>query len=385
MGKYLSRDLKILSIAFFFIFMGSSFQQFLIPYLQQSTQWSAMKCSVILMVVYSTFLFWRVFVNYTIKWLGDYISIFWGSLTYSGFMLSLYLTKQYPLIILSAFIWGWGAAALWITSSSQVLDASRSSQYGMASGIFYCATHLGFAFGVFILGNIGERLGGDYAVLTAVFAIAIGNMLILFVPRRNTPRESNIGIAFTMMLAKKIKIVSFLLFASSLSFGLMLGTFSGVAQKYGFAYLAGTAVFAPIARAVLSLVGGIISDKLGRGKTLFISFAISAIGLLSAGIWSNVVTLAFSALSLGLQGGLVPVSAMAIIGDSVNTERRHLAFSATFVWRDLGVVLSLFLGQYISSKLGGFNGTFIIFAGVFFICALISLSLIKHEKEFLII
>ncbi|HGE72032.1 TPA: MFS transporter [Candidatus Poribacteria bacterium] len=381
MGKYLSRDLKILSIAFFFIFMGSSFQQFLIPYLQKSTSWSAMKCSVILMVVYSTFLFWRVFVNYTIKWLGDYVSIFLGSLTYSGFMLSLYLTKQYPLIILSALIWGWGAAALWITSSSQVLDASRSSQYGMASGIFYCATHLGFAFGVLLLGNIGERFSGDHAVLTACLAIVIGNIIILFIPKRNTHRESRIGIAFTMMLAKKIRIVSFLLFASSLSFGLMLGAFTGVAEKHGFAYLAGTAVFAPIARAVLSLVGGFISDKLGRGKTLFISFAISTVGLASAGIWSNIVTLAFSALSLGLQGGLVPVSAMAIIGDSVNTERRHLAFSATFVWRDLGVVLSLFFGQYISSKLGGFNGTFIIFAGIFLICALISLSLIKHEKE----
>ncbi len=340
-----------------------------------------MKCSVILMVVYSTFLVWRIFVNYTIKWLGDYISIFLGSLTYSGFMLSLYLTKQYPLIMLSAFIWGWGAAALWITSSSQVLDASRSSQYGMASGIFYFATHLGFAFGVFLLGNISEKFGGDYAVLTAFFAILIGNFLILFVPKRNTQREFNINIAFTMMLAEKIKVVSFLLFASSLSFGLMLGAFSGIAQKHGFAYLAGTAVFAPIARAVLSLVGGLISDKLGRGKTLFFSFAISTIGLLSAGIWSNVVTFAFTALSLGFQGGLVPVSAMAIIGDSVDTERRHLAFSATFVWRDLSVVLSLFFGQYISSKLGGFNGAFIIFACIFFICALISLPLIKHEKE----
>jgi len=77
MDKYLSRDLKVLSVAFFFIFIGSSFQQFLIPYLQETTSWSAMKCSVILMVVYSTFLLWRLFVNYTIKLLGDYLSIFW--------------------------------------------------------------------------------------------------------------------------------------------------------------------------------------------------------------------------------------------------------------------------------------------------------------------
>jgi len=381
MPKYLSRDLKILSVAFFFIFTGSSFQQFLIPYLQGATSWSAMKCSVILMVVYSTFLFWRVFVNYTIKLLGDYLSIFLGSLTYSGFMFSLYLTKQYPLIILSAIVWGWGAAALWITSSTQVLDAVKTSKYGMASGIFYCATHLGFAVGVFMLGNIGERFGGDWSVLTAVFAIVIGNIVILFIPRKRVEREFDIRIAFTMMLASKIKIVSFFLFASSLSFGLMLGAFTGIAKEHGLAYLASAAVSAPIARAVLSLVGGAVSDKLGRGKTLFLSFAISSVGLLFAGMWSNIFTLGFSALSLGLQGGLVPVAAMAIIGDSVPSERRHLAFSATFVWRDLGVVVSLFLGQYLSALMGSFKGTFIIFACVFLICAFLSLILIKREKD----
>jgi MFS family permease len=381
MDKYLSRDLKVLFFAFFFIFIGSSFQQFLIPYLQEATSWSAMKCSVILMVVYSTFLFWRVFVNYTIKWLGDYLSIFLGSLTYSGFIISLYLTKQYPLIILSAIVWGWGAAALWITSSTQVLDAAKSSKYGMASGIFYCATHLGFAFGVFVLGNIGERWGGDYSVLTAFFAILIGNVTILFIPKKKVQREFDIRIAFSMMLAPKIRIVSFYLFASSLSFGLMLGAFTGVAKEHGLAYLAGAAVFAPIARAVLSLVGGFVSDRLGRGKTLFISFAISFFGLMLAGLWSNMLTLAFSALSLGLQGGLVPVTAMAIIGDSVPSERRHLAFSATFVWRDLGVVVSLFLGQYLSSLMGSFRGTFLIFSVIFLLCAILSFPLIKQEKE----
>jgi MFS family permease len=381
MQKYLSRDLKILSVAFFFIFTGSSFQQFLIPYLQNTTSWSAMKCSVILMVVYSTFLIWRLLVNYTIKLLGDYLSIFLGSLTYSGFMLSLYLTKQYPLIILSALVWGWGAAALWITSSTQVLDAVKTSKYGMASGVFYCATHLGFAVGVFMLGNIGERFGGDWSVLTAVFAIVIGNIVILFVPRKHVEREFDIRIAFAMMLESKIKIVSFFLFASSLSFGLMLGAFTGIAKDHGFAYLASVAVSAPIARAILSLLGGAVSDKLGRGKTLFLSFAISFLGLFLASMWSNIFTLGFSALSLGLQGGLVPVAAMAIIGDSVPTERRHLAFSATFVWRDLGVVVSLFLGQYLSSLMGSFRGTFLVFAFVFLICAFLSLMLIRREKD----
>jgi len=251
----------------------------------------------------------------------------------------------------------------------------------MASGIFYSAAHIGFAVGIAVMGRLGNRYGGDYAVLFALGSIIIGNIIILFVPRQHVERESNVRIAFSMMLAAKIKIVSFFLFASSLGFGLMLGAFTGVAKDHGLAYLANAAVFAPIARAVLSLTGGMISDRLGRGKTLFLSFAISFLGLVFASIKSNIVTLSFSALSLGVLGGLVPVAAMAIIGDSVSSERRHLAFSATFVWRDLGVVVSLFLGQYLSSLFGGLRLTFVIFSVIFLICGLLSLILIKHEKE----
>lgn len=381
MRHYLSKDLILLSVAFFFVFMGSSFQQFFIPYLQETTDWSIMKSSVILMVVYTTFLFWRIFVNYSIKLLGDYLTLVLGSLTYSGFVLTLYITKQYYVLIIAALIWGWGAAALWITSSTQVLDASKKSRYGIASGIFYCATHLGFAVGIVLLGGIGQRFNGDYAMLSAFSAIIAGNLILLFVPKSKVERNFDVRIAFSMMLNTKVKIVSFFLFASSLGFGLMLGAFTNVAKDHGFAYLASAAVFAPLARAGLSLLGGAISDKLGRGKTLFLSFLISFLGLASASIRSNIATLGFSAFSLGVLGGLVPVSAMAIIGDSVTTERRHLAFSATFVWRDLGVVISLFLGQYLSMVFGGVKTTFIIFAGIFLISALLSLILIRYEDR----
>ncbi len=340
-----------------------------------------MRCSVILMVVYTTFLFWRIFVNYSIKFLGDYLTIILGSLTYSGFVLTLYITKQYYILIISALVWGWGAAALWITSSTQVLDAAKKSSYGIASGIFYCATHLGFAVGIALLGRIGQKFSGDYAMLTAFIVIIIGNLIILFVPKNKVERNFDVQIAFSMMLDAKVKIVGLFLFASSLGFGLMLGAFTNVAKKHGFAYLASAAVFAPLARAVLSLLGGAISDKLGRGKTLFLSFLISFLGLVSAGIYSNIATLGFGAFSLGVLGGLVPVAAMAIIGDSVSTDKRHLAFSATFVWRDLGVVISLFLGQYLSIVFGELKTTFITFAFIFLICAVLSLILIRYEDK----
>jgi hypothetical protein len=333
------------------------------------------------MVLYTTFMLWRIFVNYTIRRLGDYLSIVLGSLTYSGFVATLYLTKQYPLLLVVVSVWGWGAASMWIVSSSQVLDAARESRYGMASGVFYAATHAGFATGVIMLGRMAERFGKDAILLTALTAMIIGNVVMLFVPRTRVKRDTDIRIIFSMMRTTKVKIVGLFLFASSLGFGFLLGVFTGVAGEHNLAYLANTAVFFPLARFILSFSGGAISDKLGRARTLILSFIISSLGLFLAGMWSNIFTVGLSAFGLGLQGGLVPVAAMAIVGDSAIPERRHLAFGALFVWRDLSVVVSIFLGQYLRLLFGGFQLTFLVFAGIFFICAFLSGILIRSEDE----
>ena len=383
MGKYLSRDLKILSLAFFFLFMGASFQQFLRPYLLETTNWGQTRVSAILIVLYAVIMIWRIFVQWSVRLLGDYLSIVLASLTYSGFVATLYFTKQYPLILVATVIWGWGGASLWIVSSTQVLDASCESRYGSAAGIFYAATHAGFATGVMLLGRAAQKWGNDAILLSALAAMLVGNSIMFFVPRKRVQRELGIRAVFAIMKRPKARIVSFFLFASSLGFGFLLGAFTGVAteQKHKFVYLANAAVLFPLARFIVSLFGGIISDKLGRAKTLVLPFVISSAGLFLAAFWSNVVTIGISSLGLGLLGGLVPVAAMAIVGDSAIKERRHLALGALFFWRDMGVVFSLFLGQFLLSKLGNFQPCFIIFACIFLFCGFLSIILVNRESE----
>lgn len=381
--KYISRDLKVLSLAFFFLFMGASFQQFLRPYLQETTSWSDMRISIILVTLYAIIMVWRIFIQYSIRLLGDYLSIVLGSLTYTGFVLTLYLTKQYPLLILAVVVWGWGGASLWIASSTQVLDAAQKSSYGGASGIFYGATHIGFAVGVMLLGRMGQRLGNDAIPLVALTAMVVGNIIMLFLPRSRVQRETGIRIIFSMMRTAKAKIISFFLFASSLGFGFLLGAFTGVAEskEQSFVYLANAAVLFPLARFVVSLFGGFISDKLGRAKMLVLPFIVSSLGLFLAGIWSNIFTIGIASFGLGLLGGLVPVAAMAMIGDSTTRERRHLAFGALFFWRDMGVVFALFLGQFLLSQLGDFRPCFLVFACIFLVCGFLSIVLIRREAE----
>ena len=75
------------------------------------------------------------------------------------------------------------------------------------------------------------------------------------------------------------------------------------------------------------------------------------------------------------------MAAMAMIGDSASRERRHLAFGALFFWRDMGVIFSLFLGQFLLAKLGNFRLCFLVFACIFVLCAFLSMMLVRREAE----
>lgn len=357
-------------------------QQFLIPYLKDTTTWGAMQYSSVLAAVYLSFMVWRIFVGTSIRALGDYRSIVLGCLTYTAFVATVLFTKRFPAIIAMAALWGWGAASMWIVSSSQILNVSHRTRYGTASGIFYFCTHVGFAVGVLVLSLIQTRWGSDALYRTALGLALIGNALLLFVPRRPIQRDARpVREILKMMRTNKVRIVAALQFAAALGFGLLLGVFADfISDEYGNPYLLLTVLF-PSARAVLSLSGGILSDRLGRGALFFVAFLLSALGLFVVAVWTHPITIALSILALGFQGGIVPTVSMALIGDSVQPQRRHLAFGAIFVWRDLGVVIALLGGQFLRLRLGGVGPAFFLFGMIFLMCALLSTKLAGQEQQ----
>jgi len=373
----------ILSGAFFLIFMsGGAQQQFLLPYLKSTTTWGTMKYSFVLAMVYISFMVWRILVGYSIRALGDYRSIVLGSLTYTGFVATVLFTKQFTFILFMAMLWGWGAASMWIVSSSQILNVTERTRYGATSGFFYFWTHVGFTLGVLILGLAQNRWGGDGLYRLSLAIVLVGNGVMLFVPRRSVERGARpVGEILRMMRTRKVQIVGFLQFCSALSFGLLLGVFADfISEEYGHPYLLLT-VFFPLARAILSLGGGMVSDRLGRGRALFLGFFISGVGVLISAGWSSPIAVALSVLALGIQSGMVPPVSMALIGDSVEPKRRHVAFGAIFFWRDFGVVMAILGGQFVRLQLGGFGMTFLLFGLLFLACAFLGLRLTRREEE----
>lgn len=377
-----SRDLAVLSTSFFFIFMGAgAVQQYLIRYLHEVTGRTEAQCSWVLATIYLSFLVWRIFAPYTIHRLGDRWAIFLGQCSYTLFVILAIAAPRYWVLLAGAVLWGWGASAMWIASSTQVLDSSARTRYGSASGLFYAATYLGQMLGVLLLGWLHGRYGWP-AMLWAAVAISVaGNAFALGVPRRFVAREQpRLGQVFGVLRSRQSKLLAGILFASSFGWGLLIGGFGTLLGKVHLAaclpWVAGGFYGA---RLVSGWYSGRISDRLGRRGVLVWGFGLAAAGML-AGLKADSAWALFAAASaLGVQAGTVPVAAMAMIGDAIPPERRHLAFGAIYVWRDGGVALSILGSQAILRLVGGYTACFALFAGAFALCALLSGALLEKR------
>lgn len=379
-----SKDLWTISSAFFFIFMGvGAFQQFLIPVFSVKLGRSAMECSWILATLYLSFLFWRVVCGWTLKWLGDYLSLVLSSLTYLGFAICALFVNNYSFLIIAAIVWGWGAASIWIAASTQVLDTSTRTKYGSASGIFYTATQLGQAIGVFLLGWIAGKQGNKPMLIWAIIITAVGNMIIFGVPKRRTRRESpTISRIFGVLKSRKSKIIAFMQFVSSFGFGIVMSSFGDLIKTlYGVALIGIITQGFYVTRMVCGYFAGWLSDRVGRDTVLILGFLFSAIGLGLAIFVRTPWALFISAATFGLQVGTVPIVVMAMIGDSTTPERRHLVFGAIYLWRDLGVAVSILTGMYLNAYTRNFTVGFGVFAILFLICMVFSFNLRRYREE----
>jgi len=369
-----NRDLLVLSAAFLFIFMGTgTLQQFLIPYLQQTTTWGAMRASLVLATVYLGFLVWRLLAGYSIRALGDYWAIITGATMYTLFAVAVLAYPHLWALLLAAFVWAWGAALLWITSSAHVLDASRREHYGRASGLFYASTHVGFVIGLVLLQWLLREFGGRGMLLGAISATAVGNVICFFVPRRDFPRDlPTLSSVVRLALGPAGRRIALVQFAAATAYGLLLGVFaSSIAHDYGIGFVAAITMAFYVMRAVVSPCAGMLSDHFGRARVIAAAFALSGAALLIPVLAPGAATLALAAGVLGALTATVLAGVLAFVGDSAGSASRQATIAGMYVWRDLGTGVTILLGQYLRGVFG-FQAAFLVFAVVFFVCALVS-------------
>jgi MFS family permease len=132
-----------------------------------------------------------------------------------------------------------------------------------------------------------------------------------------------------------------------------------------------------LGRLIFSLSGGWCCDRWGRGPVLVVGFALASIGMLLASLLAHEVVLFFASFTLGGIVGIVPVSVMAMIGNSVPPERRYLAFGSVYLWGNLGIGLVIVFAQYLAQFAGNFRVCFAVFTLLYALCALLVRSVVK--------
>jgi MFS family permease len=380
-----TRDLVVLSAAFFFIFGGTGcLQQYLTPYLEQTRHWDPVRASLVLTVLYGSFLVWRVLAIYTIRALGDYWSIILGTLTYTLFPVAIASSGRIDVALVAAAVWGWGAASLWITSTAQVLDAAQRSHYGRASGAFYGATHVGYALGLLALGALVRAYPEGRVFLYGAAAITgFGNLVCLWVPRRRFERDlPNVLQVLRISVAREGLVVGALQFASSLSYGLLLGLFAAaITARYELKWVGIFTLGFYVVRAVMSPLSGAVCDRVGTRQVLVYSFLASGVGLALPALWARVASLVGSSAVLGVQAAAVPVGVMAYVGEISNSSKRQATIAGMYVWRDAGVAAAVLASAYLREAFGTFRGPFLVFGAVFVLCGILATRLPRAEAK----
>jgi len=382
-----------LTAANLFLFFGAGAQQqFLMSYLGDLTPWGATARSAIIAGVYFSMMFFRIANVWLLRRWPDRRQTIVGALTYTGFcvaMAAFFFKRQYALALGAALVWGWGGAALWAGSSLQILAATDrgKAQYGSTVGVLYTATHLGFALGVvgldWVYSSVGE--GSLYLLYVVAAAVSlVGNVVLLTTPRLDhvEPEKPSLIALLQLMSKGKALISGFLQFASALSFGLMLGSFGDVIKvSYGKGWIWLLAAPYPLARLAWGWASGAISDRLGRAWSLAGSFLFVAASLAGCGMWSSPATIGVASAALGLLSSTVPVIASAIVGDSADRRRRPLAYGSLFVYHGAGVATATLAGAVLRSHFATFQPVFLIFAGIFAVCGVVSVALQRWAEQ----
>jgi MFS family permease len=87
------------------------------------------------------------------------------------------------------------------------------------------------------------------------------------------------------------------------------------------------------------------------------------------------LTVALTALALGIQAAAVPVATTAWVGDRAKAEDRPYTWAAIGLWSNVGTGLAILAGQSLLSKLGGWPPAFVAFALCYLACALLATRL----------
>jgi predicted MFS family arabinose efflux permease len=368
----LGMSLWLLCGSFFLVFLGAgAFQQFIAPYLLRVHHLGSGAASAVLATVYLSAFICLTFATYSMARLGEYAALVLGTLAYAQFAVVALISGNLAVLLAAAAVWGWGSSVLWTAGTAFVLDLAGEGSYGRYTGVLYTGVFIGQALGVVLLGALVDLVGPRAMVLAVAAITVLGTLVALLLPRTRQHRAQPALLnPFGVLRDPVTRTAALILLLASSGYGLLLGTFSQVVSDlYGLAAVGWITAGFYVARIPAGSGGGWLIDAWGYRSVLRVVFGITSGALLLAALAHHAVVLALCAVALGIQAAVVPVGLTAWVGSRAGAADRPATFAAIQLWSNMGTGLAIMGGGRLLSLLGGWQGTFGVFALIFALCA----------------
>lgn len=229
-------------------------------------------------------------------------------------------------------------------------------------------------------------LGGATTVISVILAQFINNPKSGYVPeipKNFVPNPGSAGmvdVEWKAMLKTKEFYILFIMFALSSSVGLMIiGNISKIAKIQDPANAVAYAALLVSLLAVFNtggrVIGGILSDKIGRVNTLLVVFAIQGINMVLFSLFNSFALLVLGALLVGFAYGTLLSVFPSMTADLYGLKNYGTNYGIMYLAWGLSGVIAPVMADYVYDLKESFSLAYLICAGILVLCLVLGFTL----------
>ena len=361
-----NKSIIFLIIAFFLMFAGfDSSQQYLSSIFY--TKNFEMISFIALSILYITSIPANFIAPFFCRKFGLKKSLFFSSLAYPLFILSVVLRSEIMLYITSAIL-AFAGSMLWISYGTYLTKSTTNENRGFYSGLSFSFLVIGSAITIFFMSFFVEKVGYNVIYFILFLIACLGSISLLFISDINTVEKH------ALHPIKLIKKKSMLLFAPFIisSFFIMGSMISRIPIRitdlFGLSYVGKIISIFGFTIAISTLIIGRLSDKYGYKRFSYLSILSAMLGFAIILVSSDIFSFGLGIFFLGLSQSSF-LALMYIILHSLFEREIDSAMALKGVFFCIGIATPLVLSMFV-----GFS--VIVITGI--VLSTISLLSIKH-------